>query len=67
MISSLLCNYKVFNTQMQKSIAFSAAFFDEWERPIWPPSNVMMGYRLVPGVLAHNEQNHKCWRGVTGC
>ena len=36
---------EVFNTRMQKSIVFSVAFFDEWERPIWPPSIVMMGYR----------------------
>ena len=27
---------KSINALMQKSIVFSAAFFYEWERPIWP-------------------------------
>ena len=36
---------KSINTQMHKSIVFSVAFFDEWERPIWPPPIVMRGYR----------------------
>ena len=35
---------KVFNTQMQKRIVFSVAFF-EWERPTWLPPIVMRGYR----------------------
>ena len=34
---------------MQKSIVFSVAFFDEWERPIWPPSIVMMGTAEIFG------------------
>ena len=36
---------KSINTPMEKSVEFSAAFFGEWERPIWPPPIVMMGYR----------------------
>ena len=45
---------------MQAEMSFSVPLID-------PGAFRAHGIALVPGVLVHNEQNHKCWRGVTGC